>query len=114
MDELKMNDVKTDVNTEGLRQLAPGTVRFSIKAEDTKENESVHTAFKEFCKVETDNNYTQGLRKLLEYYQNDFKYEMLFDRQEEQTVTLEDLRGSIVELQKKPVKEEADNGCFGE
>jgi len=106
-----MKDVNTDVNTESLRDIAPGTIRFSIKAEDTKENEGVHAAFKEFCKVETDNNYTQGLRKLLEYYQNDFKYEMIYDKLEDQSITLEDLRGSIVELQKKP-KEEKDEEMF--
>lgn len=64
-----------DIN---LRDLADGSIKFSIKARDTDENVAVHAAFKEFCKVECDDNYTAGLRKLLEYYQDDAKYESLW------------------------------------
>jgi len=91
-----------------------GKIGFRITADDTVENQQTHDAFKGFCKVETDNNYTQGLRKLLEYYQGDFKIEMLHNVQQEQAVTLADLKGSIVELAKKrkaPVDEE-DTGAF--
>ena len=54
-------------------------IRFSIKAVDTEENNAVHNSFREFCKVECDNSYTLGLRKLLEYYQHDFKIEMMWE-----------------------------------
>ena len=71
----------------------------------------VHSAFKEFCRVETDNNYTLGLRKLMEYYQGDFKIEMLYDKLNELNTVLEEVKGSVVELQKKP-KEENDSESF--
>ena len=99
--EKTMEEVKTDTKNMGLRDFADGSIRFSIRADDTEENQKVHDAFKEFCKVETDNNYTQGLRKLLEYYQGDFKIEMLHNVQQEHAVSLADLKGSIIELAKK-------------
>jgi hypothetical protein len=98
-------DVKTKMNDDGLRAIAPGTVRFSIKADDTMENMQVHAAFKDFCRVENDNNYTQGLRKLLEYYQSDAKIETIFNLIQEQNVALQDLTASVVELQTPKVKE---------
>lgn len=110
-----METVNTDTKNLGLRELAEGFIRFSVKADDTEENQKVHEAFKNFCRIETDNNYTQGLRKLLEYYQGDFKYEMLHSRIESQDATLLDLKGSIIELSKSkkvPVQEDEDTGAF--
>ncbi len=104
-------EVKTDVGDIGLREVAPGHVRFSIKAEDTLENLQVHSAFKEFCRIETDNNYTLGLKKLLEYYQGDFKLELLYNKMEELNMTLNAVQGSVVELQKKP-QEDEDEEAF--
>ena len=109
---MKDSQVRTNLSDDGLRDIAPGTVRFSIKADDTMENMQVHAAFKEFCKVETDNNYTQGLKKLLEYYQSDYKIEMIYSMINEQNATLADLRASVVDIQKKPVVEESDEGSF--
>lgn len=105
-----MEELKTNIQEMDLREVAHGFIRFSIKADDTEENQRVHEAFREFCKVETDNNYTQGLRKLLEYYQGDFKYEMIYNKIEEQSATLADLKNSVVELQSKPQKD--DNNTF--
>jgi hypothetical protein len=65
--------VETDLD-KGIREISSGFVRFSIKADDTEENQKVHDAFKEFCKIECDNNYTLGLRKLLEYIEEDSKF----------------------------------------
>ena len=112
-----MEEVKTDVKDMELRDFAKGKTRFTISADDTLENMTIHESFKEFCRIETDNNYTQGIRKLLEYYQGDFKYEMLFNKLEEQNVVLSDLKGSIIELtKKKEVKkddqDEEDTGAF--
>jgi len=107
--------VSTDVVKEGgPRDIAVGTVRFSIKAEDTFENMQVHAAFKDFCRVETDNSYTQGIKKLLEYYQSDYKIEMIYNKLNEQSVTLNDLKSSIVELQNtgKPVANEEESAAF--
>ena len=107
------NQVRTKMSDDNLRSIAQGTVRFSIKADDTLENMQVHAAFKDFCRVETDNNYTQGIRKLLEYYQSDAKIETIFNLIQEQKVALQDLTASVVEVQsasknKDEVKEESD------
>ena len=104
--------VTTDVKEMGMRELAPGYIRFSIKADDTEENQAVHDAFKEFCKVETDNSYTQGLRKLMEYYQGDFKYELLNNAMNELRVLVDDLKSSVVSLNEKPKEEESDDASF--
>lgn len=92
-----------DMNLQDLN--VPGFIRFSIKAKDTVENHSVHTSFKDFCRVETDDNYTLGLRKLLEYYQGDFKYEVLHQE-------IEDLKLELIQLKEKldkPSVNESDN-----
>jgi len=109
---MKDNQVKTNMSEDGLRDIAPGTVRFSIKADDTLENMQVHAAFKDFCRVETDNNYTQGLKKLLEYYQSDYKIEMIYSAINEQNATLADLKASVVDLQKKPKVEDEESDAF--
>ncbi len=117
--DIKNEDpVKTSLEEDGLRSIAKGIIRFSIKADDTLENLQVHSAFKNFCRAETDNNYTQGLRKLLEYYQSDYKIEMIYNILDNQSTVLEDLRGSIVDLttvkkEDKPKdSEDEDNGAF--
>lgn len=107
-----MVEVNTDVKEMGLRDIAKGIVRFSIKADDTPENTQVHDAFKDFCRVETDNNYTQGLRKLLEYYQSDFKYELITNKLVQLDTLLSELKGSIVELAEKPKIEEDEESSF--
>jgi hypothetical protein len=102
-----IDKIETNMAADGLRDIAEGTVRFGIKAKDTLENIQIHSAFKEFCRIETDNNYTQGIKKLLEYYQADFKYEMIFEKLQDQAVALDNLRESVIELAKpKNTKEE--------
>jgi hypothetical protein len=100
-------EIKTGKDV-SLRDIADGYTRFSIKAEDTEENTKTHEAFKEFCKIETNNDYTLGLRKLLEFYESDFKYELLYERLDEQSVALANLQGSVNELVQSPRKEEDD------
>lgn len=91
--------------SEGLRKLAPGFTRFSIKADDTVENAAVHAAFKEFCKVECDNNYTMGLKLLLRNYEEDGKLEMLYQK----VIALEN---ELEELKKSGKPEEKETGVF--
>jgi len=109
--------VETNPEKDGLRDIAKGTIRFSIKAEDTLENLQVHCAFKNFCQVETDNNYTLGIRKLLEYYEADAKVNTIFTMLQDQSVALQDLASSVVEMQKPKVSKEEeeeseDDGSF--
>jgi hypothetical protein len=104
-----MDEVKTTVDLHGIAE--KGYTRFSIKAEDTPQNAATHGAFKEFCEVECDNNYTLGLRKLLENYETDARFEGMWDH-------IATLRDEVVELQKrvealeKPVKKEDKGGVF--
>jgi len=88
-----------DINDIDLRDIAKGFIRFSIKAEDTEQNQDVHNNFKEFCRIETDNNYTLGLKKLLDTYSGDTKFEILY--QEIQT-----LKNDIELLKVKPKEKE--------
>ena len=70
--------VNTDLNS-GIREMnVEGTIRFSIKTFDTEENEAIHSGFKEFCKIECDNNYTLGLKRLLEHYEHQNHIEALW------------------------------------
>jgi hypothetical protein len=63
-----------------LRDLpAKGFIRFTIKATDTEANTATHEAFKAFCTAECDNNYTLGIRRLLEHYEEDYKHETIWN-----------------------------------
>ena len=105
----KNKKVNTDINKDGLREISHGIIRFSIKADDTLENLQVHSAFKDFCRVETDNNYTQGLKKLIEYYQSDYKIEMIYKILENQASVLEDLKTSIIDMKETKKKEKSES-----
>jgi hypothetical protein len=71
--------VETDLDN-GLRTMTDkGFIRFSIKANDTDENQRVHEAFKEFCNAECDGNYTQGIKILLKNYDNDYRFDSLYE-----------------------------------
>jgi hypothetical protein len=83
-----------------------GFVRFSIRAEDTEENKAVHAAFKDFCRAECDNNYTIGLRTLLNYYAGDYKFEAIWDK-----IALVEAR--VIDIEKNVSKKnDADGGVF--
>lgn len=78
-----------------MKQLgAEGYIRFSIKADDTTANQHVHDAFREFCKVECSNDYTLGLKTLLEYYQADAKFSSLYDH-------IQEIRAELAEVKDK-------------
>lgn len=95
--------VETNID-EGIREMGvEGTVRFSIKANDTEENQAVHTGFKEFCKIECDNNYTLGLKRLLEHYEHQTHIEALWSK-------IAELEANMAE--EKPKKEKKDEGAF--
>lgn len=90
-----------------IRELpAKGFIRFSIKANDTNENQAIHDGFKKFCEVETDSNYTQGLKRLLEHIEMDYKYEALYDKIASQASDIVELKQEIKKLKEKPNKEE--------
>ena len=108
-----MVEVETDIKKMNLRSIAPGFIGFNVKARDTEANQATHDSFREFCKVETDRNYTQGLNKLLEYYSGDYKYEMIYETIQEVKVLIEDLRSSVITLQETPkVEEDEESDSF--
>ena len=102
-------EVSTDVHKE-VRELPTwleGKIWFTIRADDTEGNQKIHDAFKAFAKEESNNDYTMALKNLLEFYQYDYKTELLHDlikSLEERVAVLEATR--VVE----PVKEEEDKG----
>jgi len=111
------NKIETDLDKMGLRDISVGYIRFNIKAEDTKTNSEIHNEFKEYCKKETLNDYTLGLKKLMESANGDYKYKLIHDKIEELFFTLEDLKSSIINNnnEKKVIKEtveEEDDSTF--
>lgn len=91
--------------TEGLRDMGvTGFIRFTIRAQDNEANRKVHEAFKAFCEAECDNNYTFGIRRLLEEYESDAKFEALWEHMSQLQVRIDELENKIAQP-KKAVKE---------
>lgn len=89
----------TDID-EGLRSSSwTGFTGFPIKAKDTKKNQMIHDAFRQFCKEQTDDDYTRGLEYLIEYWQGDMKYELMWQE-------INQLKVELANLKKVPTKEE--------
>lgn len=82
-----------------------GKVWFTVRANNTPENVAIHAAFKNYSKIECDNNYTLGLRTLMEYKQADYKYEMLYAEIAQLKQKFQELSAKI-EPKKKEMKEE--------
>lgn len=82
-----------------------GTVRFGIKAKNTPENIAIHEAFKSFCEKECNNDYTLGLKYLLESMQTDFKYESLSERLMYIREELDELKTKVDALSRDTKKE---------
>lgn len=87
-----------------LRGLAPGTISLFIRAKDTIDNAGVHAAFRAYCESEAKNDYTHGMRLLLQNL--DYVHSMnalwsRFDEIDERLVALES-KGVVVEEPKKP------------
>ncbi len=77
-----------------------GKTGFSIKSDDTPENNDIHTRFKTFCKVETANDYTAGLSWLLDKLETSFTISDLQRR-------IEYLENKIEMMEQPTVKEES-------
>lgn len=109
-----MEKVQTDFKKADFRDLWENMTGFTIKAKDDKSNRAIHESFKEFCKVECDNNYTWGLDVLLRYRQEDFKFEMIYKEIQNQAVALNDLKASVTKLteQKQKAQEDENTGAF--
>ncbi len=93
---------------EGIRSLAPGFIRFSIKARDTEDNLNIHDSFREFCDMECDSNYTQGLKILLKNYDNDYRFDTLYELYQTIKMELEEIKVKLEQPKKKEKKEEME------
>ena len=72
---------------------------FTISYADTDNNRLVKDTFITFCKHETDGSYLQGIKRLIENYSSDWKYEELRE-------LIQSLRGEIENLKKQEVPEQ--------
>lgn len=84
-------------------------VWFTIRADKTQDNENIQDGFKEYCKVECANDYTLGLKTLLEYKQGDWKYEslyMMYQQAMDKIIALEDK----ISTKKTVEQEEEEDG----
>jgi len=101
--------VEIDTKNISVRDISDGYTTLFIKSKDTVENEATLISFREFCKIETDNHYTLGLRKLLEYYQGDYKTELIYDEMLELKTVIADLKASIIEINKPKEEEKSED-----
>jgi len=85
------------------------TLFLNIKYNNTSPNKAVHKAFMSFAWQECDGSYLQALKKLIENYALDYKYESLF-------LQIEDLKSSIIGLSTKlePIEKKKEPKFFGE
>ena len=67
--------VETDINKTLHKWDKEFWIVTTIKCKRNDQNEEVIDSFKKFCELETDNDYTQGLKRLLEHYQASFLFE---------------------------------------
>lgn len=81
-----------------------GHISFFIKAPYTEENNTIHTAFRDFSKIEAADNYTMALKILLQSYDRDTKYIILGERIMELEVKVKELEDYI--KQKEPFNKE--------
>ena len=76
------------------------TINFSI----TKCPMKVFKRFSEFCKHETNDNYSFGLKVLLDAIDGNVKEAMLFEQYMELKAELNDLKGSLMKQGKEKTK----------
>lgn len=92
-----------------------GFIKFTIRADDNDYNESIHKAFRDFCYHETRNDYTKGLKFLLEQYDTMRQIGLMWsaiDVIEKRLLVIEN-KGPKVEPELQiAIKEEKERGMF--
>jgi len=71
-----MEDIRKELSGLGEH----GYISFKIKYNNTEENRGVHDTFRKFAEAETDNHYLLALKKLLENYSEDYRFEALWEK----------------------------------
>ena len=99
-----------------LRDIAPGFISFYIKATDNDKNVQIHTGFKAFARDECAGDYTKALEKLMSYYQDDAKFESMWENIKILRLELDELRFEVQDLKQKPQEQkheqEEETGTF--
>jgi hypothetical protein len=97
---------------EALRKLpVEGYVWLNIRATNTPENVAIHTAFKDFCKQECDDNYTIGLKVLLGGFSLDGSVPELVSKVKELEEKVSVLQKEVTDMKKRRNDDE-DDGTF--
>ena len=91
---------------EHLNELAK-YLSFTIKYNNTENNRAIHDSFSKFAWDECDGSYLQAIKRLLENYSMDYKYESLF-------LQIEELKTKIIELENQPAEKKKEVKFFGE
>jgi hypothetical protein len=100
------DEIKTNMEEGGLSKFAEGYIGFNVKAKDSEENRVVHNSFRRFCKERSGNNYTKGIKLLMELSEFDFKYEMLYNEVHRLTIEIEQMKAELMYVaQMKDTKE---------
>lgn len=97
-----------------LRDIAQGSISFYIKAADNEKNSEIHEGFKAFARDECSGDYTKALEKLLQYYQEDAKFEMLWEYSRNLKIEFDEMKISMENRQhaKKNEDKEESDGTF--
>jgi len=108
----------TDKVAEALRETLPdsnGFISFGIKAQNTEDHSKTHEAFKEFAKMECGNDYTLALKTLLLYYQEDAKFEALWEYVKDIKFELDEIRATQQDIKGQLAggkQEDKENATF--
>lgn len=97
---------------EALRNIAPGTISFYIKATDNNKNVDVHEGFKSFARDECAGDYTRALETLLTYYQDEAKFELVWEYIKTLKLELDELRIQVQNKEVQATDKEEGPGTF--
>ena len=89
-----------------------GFIGFNIKAKNTDDNAGVHDGFKQFAKDECGNDYTLALKTLLVYYQEEAKFEALWEVVKQQQYRIDEVAQKLEDKQYKEDQGEKENAAF--
>lgn len=85
-----------------------GFIGFNIKAKNTEDNQETHDGFKQFAKNECGDDYTLALKTLLVYYQEEAKFEAIWEVVKQQQYRIDELSQKIEDQAHKAKKDIGD------
>jgi hypothetical protein len=101
--------MNNDIDLRGLQDKGiKGFIRFTVKADDTTDNEEVHKRFKELARTACGNDYTLTIRMLLDYFDDRGAFEMMWEKVKELETEISEIRA----LAEKKVLIKDEGGAF--